>query len=87
MPPPTPFKLFVATAGLLHLPYRKFLLALLIGRAVRYTGEGWLAARYGEQVWQWMVRSSPVVFGIVLITAAILFLSRKLRRMASSVNS
>ena len=80
LPPPTPFKLFVATAGLLHLPYRKFLVALLAGRAVRYTGEGWLAARYGEQTWQWMVRSGPVVFGIVLAAVAVLFLSRKLRR-------
>lgn len=80
LPPPTPFKLFVATGGLLHLPYRKFIVALLAGRAIRYTGEGWLAARYGQQVWEWMARAGPVVLGIVLAALAVLFLSRKLRR-------
>jgi membrane protein DedA with SNARE-associated domain len=67
------------------LPYRKFVVALLTGRAVRYTGEGWLAARYGEQVWQWMVRSGPVMVGIVVVTVAVLFLSRKLRRRIRAV--
>jgi len=82
LPPPTPFKLFVATAGLLHLPYRKFVIALLAGRTVRYAGEGWLAVRYGEQVWEWMIRSGPVLFGIILAATALLFLTRKLRRKA-----
>ena len=87
LPPPAPFKLFVATAGLLHLPYRKFVVALLAGRTVRYAGEGWLAVRYGQQAWEWMIRSGPVLFGIVLAAAVLLFLTRKLRRKAPVVGS
>jgi membrane protein YqaA with SNARE-associated domain len=79
LPPPTPFKLFIATAGLLKVPYGKFVAALVAGRSVRYFGEGFLAARYGEQVWGWLVRSGPVMLGIVLIAAAVLVISKKLR--------
>ena len=80
LPPPTPFKLFVGTAGLLQLPYQKFLVALLAGRAIRYFGEGFLAVSFGAQVWQWMVSAGPVLLGLVLAAAAALFLIRKMRR-------
>jgi membrane protein YqaA with SNARE-associated domain len=83
LPPPTPFKLFVATSGLLKLPYGKFVMALILGRSVRYFGEGFLAARYGEQVWHWMVRSGPIMLGIVLAAAGALFVSKRLRGKAA----
>ena len=82
LPPPAPFKLFIATAGLLKLPYAKFVIALIAGRSVRYFGEGLLAVQYGEQVWGWMIRSGPIMLGIVLATAGVLFLSKKLRSKA-----
>ncbi len=82
LPPPAPFKLFVATSGLLKLPYRKFLAALAAGRALRYFGEGFLSVRYGQGVWEWMIRSGPVLFGIVLTAAAVLFLTKKFRSKA-----
>ncbi len=82
LPPPAPFKLFVATSGLLKLPYAKFIAALAVGRSVRYFAEGFLAVRYGQQVWAWMLRSGPVLIGIVLTMAAVLFLMRKLRSKA-----
>lgn len=82
LPPPTPFKLFVATAGLLKLPYRKFIIALAVGRGFRYFGEGVLTVRYGQQAWEWMIRSGPIVFAIVLTTVGVLFLTRKLRGKA-----
>ena len=85
LPPPAPFKLFVATAGLLKLPYAKFLIALIAGRSVRYFGEGILAVQFGEQVWGWMLRSGPVMLAIVLAAAGVLFLTRKLRSKAPVV--
>ena len=82
LPPPTPFKLFVGTAGLLKLPYRKFLVALAVGRSLRYFGEGFLTVRYGQQAWEWMIRSGPIMFAIVLTTVAVLFITRKIRSKA-----
>ena len=79
LPPPAPFKLFVATSGFLKLPYRKFLIALAVGRGFRYFGEGFLTVRYGAQAQQWLIRSGPIVFAIVLAVVAGIVISRKLR--------
>lgn len=87
LPPPAPFKLFVATSGLLKLPYRKFIIALAVGRSFRYFGEGFLTVRYGQQAWEWMIRSGPIMFAIVLTTVAVLFITRKLVRKIPTVNS
>ena len=87
LPPPTPFKLFVLAAGLLQLPYRKFVLALVAGRSLRYFGEGLLVVWYGRQVWERMVRSGPALFGFVLAALGLLLLTRKVWRKALAVNS
>src|SRR5215207_278293 len=50
LPPPMPFKIFVATAGALEYPRWRFMLTVMIARSVRYFVEGTLAVFYGEQV-------------------------------------
>jgi membrane protein YqaA with SNARE-associated domain len=50
LPPPFPFKIFVLAEGVFQVPLRTFVLALLLGRALRYFVEGILAVRYGEAV-------------------------------------
>ena len=50
LPPPMPFKIFVATAGALEYPRWKFMTTIMIARSVRYIVEGTLAVFYGEQV-------------------------------------
>ena len=50
LPPPMPFKIFVATAGALEYPRWRFILTVMIARSVRYIVEGTLAVFYGEQV-------------------------------------
>ena len=50
LPPPMPFKIFVATAGALEYPRWRFMLTIMIARSVRYIVEGTLAVFYGEQV-------------------------------------
>jgi membrane protein YqaA with SNARE-associated domain len=49
LPPPFPFKLFLLTAGVFRMNVWRFLLALAIGRTVRFVLEGWMAVRYGDQ--------------------------------------
>ena len=50
LPPPMPFKVFVATAGALEYPRWRFVATVMIARSLRYFVEGALAIRYGEQV-------------------------------------
>ena len=50
LPPPMPFKIFVATAGALEYPRWRFVLTVMIARSVRYIVEGTLAVFYGERV-------------------------------------
>jgi membrane protein YqaA with SNARE-associated domain len=50
LPPPMPFKVFVATAGALEYPRWRFVLTVMIARSLRYFIEGVLAIYYGEKV-------------------------------------
>jgi membrane protein YqaA with SNARE-associated domain len=48
LPPPFPFKLFLLTAGVFRMNVWRFLIALAIGRTMRFALEGWMAVRYGD---------------------------------------
>ena len=84
LPPPAPFKLFVLTAGLLKHRFGKFVLALLLGRLLRYFLEGLLAIRYGRQVWDWLVRSGPLAIAAIVAALTLLWLARRLWRKTSA---
>jgi len=81
LPPPMPFKIFVATAGALQFPRRRFLLTILIARSLRYYTEGVLAVFYGERVVRFLKDNGiiiiSVVTGICLIALATYLLSGK----------
>jgi len=47
LPPPTPLKLFVVSAGAFGISWPKFLTGIAIGRAIRYFALGFLAITYG----------------------------------------
>lgn len=49
LPPPTPFKLFVLLAGVANIRPLTFILAVTLGRGLRYGVEAWLSYVYGEQ--------------------------------------
>ena len=50
LPPPLPMTPFLLAAGALQYSRGKFLAALAIGRAIRYTLLAFLAATYGRQI-------------------------------------
>src|ERR1051326_8367372 len=50
LPPPMPFKIFVATAGALEYPRWRFVLTVMVARSLRYYIEGTLAVFYGRSV-------------------------------------
>lgn len=49
LPPPVPLKLFVLLAGAARVSPLRFGAAILIARAIRYFGQGYLAVLYGER--------------------------------------
>jgi len=65
LPPPIPFKPFVLAAGVAGVRPIDFLLAVGIGRGVRYFGEALLAAWYGERAAGFIRdNATPVSFAV-----------------------
>jgi membrane protein YqaA with SNARE-associated domain len=82
LPPPLPFKIFVATAGALEYPRWKFLLTVMIARSVRYYVEGVLAVFYGRRVLLFMKDNGLAILSIVATVGLIalliyLFINRR----------
>jgi membrane protein YqaA with SNARE-associated domain len=70
LPPPTPFKLFVLLAGAAGVSPWRFGLAIVIGRGIRYFGQGLLAVLYGQQAAD-LVREHGFVAGLLLAGGAL----------------
>lgn len=73
LPPPFPFKVFVLADGVFQVPLRTFVIALLIGRGLRYFVEGILAVRYGEVILRFALSHQTMLAATVFLTLAILY--------------
>jgi membrane protein YqaA with SNARE-associated domain len=83
LPPPLPFKIFVATAGALEYPRWKFLLTVMIARSFRYYVEGILAVFYGRRVLLFMKDNGLVIVSIagsLALIVLIIYIVVKRRR-------
>jgi membrane protein YqaA with SNARE-associated domain len=79
LPPPMPFKAFVAAEGVFQVPLRTFVLALLLGRGLRYFAEGMLAIRYGDAVGRALVEHKlAFAIGFVVLCAGVVIWGRTL---------
>jgi len=73
LPPPVPMVPFVLAAGALQYSVEKFLIALTLGRAARFTLLGFLAARYGRRMLTYISQNGhPVLLTVVGLVAAAL---------------
>ena len=89
LPPPLPFKIFVATAGALEYPRWKFLLTVMIARSFRYYVEGILAVFYGRRVLLFMKDNGLVILSIVgalVLIGLIIYLVRRRRSVSEIVD-
>ena len=50
LPPPWPFKLFVISAGVFHMKVRDFVIAIFVGRLIRFLILATLTVRFGPQI-------------------------------------
>ncbi len=89
LPPPTPFKIFVLSAGLFRIPLGRFIVLISVGRSIRYFMWGILAVLYGEaakQVLQEEMKTVGVVLFLSLaavLTGVVLIRRRKRKKTFS----
>jgi membrane protein YqaA with SNARE-associated domain len=79
LPPPLPFKIFVATAGALGYPLKRFVLTILIARMMRYYVWGIAAYFMREEVLQaieWLKAHFREVLIVALLLVAVVFIVR-----------
>jgi membrane protein YqaA with SNARE-associated domain len=89
LPPPMPFKIFVATAGALEYPRWRFMLTVMLARSVRYFIEGALAVYYGEHVLR-VIRANglfilSVAATLLLVGVAVYVLVKHIRSPRKSM--
>ncbi len=83
LPPPMPFKIFVLAAGVAEVRTADFLLAVAIGRGLRYFGVGFLALWYGEQAITFLRENAHTVglgLGIAALVLGLGYIWWKKRR-------
>ncbi|HEY8461532.1 MAG TPA: VTT domain-containing protein [Blastocatellia bacterium] len=85
LPPPMPFKIFVAAAGALNYPPARFGLVVMIARTVRYYFWGWLAFFFRDEVKQilgWLqsyLKSHAIeILGATIALFVLLFIGRRM---------
>ena len=84
LPPPMPFKIFVATAGALEYPRWRFVITVMIARSVRYYVEGILAVYYGERAMLFIKDYGAPLFAIVLFASVVGLLIYFIRRRGAN---
>ena len=88
LPPPLPFKIFVLSAGAFRLPWGRFIIAVAIGRSIRYFTEGLLAVWYGQQAIQIVADNFPIagmVLGTLIVVGAFIYVYSRRRRVNASL--
>lgn len=71
LPPPAPFKIFVLLSGAAGISTGRFVVAIAIGRGIRYFGEAALAFWYGDSALAFLRANGRVVsLSIAILCAA-----------------
>ncbi|HUJ32100.1 MAG TPA: VTT domain-containing protein [Candidatus Acidoferrum sp.] len=78
LPPPFPFKVFVLAEGVFQVPLRTFVIALLLGRGLRYFAEGIFGVKYGKQALLFLVTHGGAFAIIAILVILILYVVSRL---------
>lgn len=77
-PPPFPTKIFILSAGVIHMSWKRFVSAVFFGRFLRFVGEGYLGARFGDQAADVLKTYYPTIGITLLVAAALVFIVKRL---------
>jgi len=80
LPPPMPFKIFVATAGALEYPRKRFIVTIMLARSLRYYIEGALAIYFGKYVLEFIEHYGLTILGVVALVVMIGLIAHFIRR-------
>ncbi len=85
LPPPLPFKIFVLAEGVFQVPLRTFILAILLGRGLRYFAEGLFGIKYGQRALGFLTaHGAAFAIGAVVAIIVLYVLARILFRDVDS---
>ncbi len=84
LPPPTPFKLFVLSAGVFEMRVTLFMLSVFLGRIVRFGLSAFLAVQYGPDIVRITMDTARhhllAALSVVALCVSVLYVWRRLRR-------
>ena len=88
-PPPVPMSAFLMAAGAMQYPFKKFLAALTLGRAIRYSLLAYFASVYGHTILRVASRYyRPMLIAVIVLAVGggifALYHWRRLRRDKSN---
>lgn len=78
LPPPFPFKVFVLAEGVFQVRLRTFVIALLVGRGLRYIAEGIFGAKYGQQTLVFLIKHGMEFAVAAIVLLAMLYAASRL---------
>ena len=91
LPPPTPFKLFVLSAGVAEMSFGRFLMAIFFGRFLRFSIVSLIVIRYGPQILDFVggvfhhhLRSLIAVVAVAILIGWWVWRLRKRRTLRNS---
>jgi len=71
LPPPFPFLPFLLAAGAMQYSRKKFLAALVLGRALRYSIDAYLGVLYGNHIVRFFSRYDKLAVGVLIGLAVV----------------
>jgi membrane protein YqaA with SNARE-associated domain len=86
LPPPVPFKVFVLAAGVAKVRPVEFLVAVAIGRGIRYFGEALLALYYGDRAAAYLIahsREAALLLAVLVAVGGTIWVLRR-RKQATA---
>jgi membrane protein YqaA with SNARE-associated domain len=88
LPPPTPFKLFVFSAGVAEMSWPHFMLAIFAGRVMRFFILSALTIRFGPQIvdltTHLVKQHLPLTLGVISLLALLVWLLIRKRKSGPS---
>jgi membrane protein YqaA with SNARE-associated domain len=86
LPPPTPWKLFVFAAGVFEMRIPQFLLAVFVGRFLRFTAVSLLTIKYGPEIVHQVGAMMGEHMMVVLIVVGVIFVALALVMVRKGMN-